>query len=164
MATGDTLLILTTLMNEPPASAGASPDTRNAHAVLDFDAAANENALFRGILPRNYGGGGITVYVHYAMSSATTGSVIWNTAFERIGDGAQDIDADGFAAAIALTHAVPATSGNVAVAALAHTNGAQIDSIVVGESFRLKVTRDAAAAGDDATGDAELTAIELKET
>jgi hypothetical protein len=46
---------------------------------------------------------------------------------------------------------------NVAV-----TDGANIDSIAVGESFRIRVRRD--VANDDAAGDAELVAVELRET
>jgi len=45
---------------------------------------------------------------------------------------------------------------------VAFTDGAQMDSVAVGELFRIKVTRDAAS--DDAAGDAELHAVEIKET
>ena len=37
-----------------------------------------------------------------------------------------------------------------------------MDSVAVGEAFRLKITRDAAS--DDATGDAEILAVEIRET
>ena len=37
-----------------------------------------------------------------------------------------------------------------------------MDSVAVGEGFRMKVTRD--ATNDDATGDAEIRFIEIKET
>ncbi|MHC4500358.1 MAG: hypothetical protein ACYS21_14740, partial [Planctomycetota bacterium] len=99
MASGDTLLIFTPLHNEPPASNYATLDIRNQHPVLDFDAATNESAVLTGVMLRNYTGGGITVYLHYAMSSAISGDVDWDVAFERIGDGQQDIDSDGFASA-----------------------------------------------------------------
>ncbi len=42
------------------------------------------------------------------------------------------------------------------------TDGADMDSVAVGELFRLKITRDASS--DDADNDAELHAVELKET
>jgi hypothetical protein len=32
----------------------------------------------------NYGGGGVAVYIHYAMTSATSGDVDWDVAFEKI--------------------------------------------------------------------------------
>ena len=165
MASGNSLLQFSPLDNEPPSASFATLDTRNLHPCLDFDGAADESAVFTGIMPRSYAGGGITVYIHFAATSATSGNVVWNAAFERIGDGSQDIDSDGFASAQAVTHATSGTSGNVEIAAITFTDGAQMDSVAVGELFRLKITRDADNASDtvDAT-DVELVAVELKET
>jgi len=164
MASGDTLCILTPLHNEPPAATPALLDTRNSHPVLDFDATTNWSAVFSAIMPRHYAGTtGVTVYIHYAMSSATSGDVDWDAAFERIGDQQQDLDADGFAAVQSVDNTtVPGTSGLVDIVRIAFTNGAQMDSVAVGEGFRLKVTRD--AANDDATGDAELVFVEIRES
>lgn len=163
MATGDTLLVFTPLNNEPPSSNFATLDTRNLHPVLDFDASTNESAVFSGIMPRHYSGGGATVYIHYVMSTATSGDIDWDVSFERIGDQQQDIDSDGFAAVNSVDNTtVPGTSGNVDIVSVAFTDGADMDSVAVGEGFRLKVTRDAAS--DTAAGDAELTAVEIKET
>ena len=163
MASGDTLIIFTPLQNEPPSSNPATIDFRNLHPVLDFDDTANESAVFTGIVPRHYGGGGVIVYLHYAMASAVTLTVDWDAAFERIGDQQLDIDADGFAAVNSVDNTtVPGTAGLVDIVTITFTDGADMDSVAVGELFRLKITRDAAS--DDATGDAELLAIEVKET
>jgi hypothetical protein len=130
--------------------------------VLDLDAASNEDAVFSGVMPQHYAGGGVTVYLHYAMSSATSGDVDWDVAFERVGDQQQDIDSDSFAAVNSVDNTtVPGTSGLVDVVSVAFTAGADMDSVAAGESFRLKVTRDAAS--DTATGDAELIKVELRE-
>ena len=163
MASGDTLLIFAPHDDEPPASNFATLDLRNGHPALDFDDTVNESAVFSGVMPRNYGGGGLTVYIHFSMTSATSGDVDWDVAFERIGDQQQDLDADGFAGVNAVDNTtVPATSGLVDIVNVTFTDGADMDSIAVGEKFRIKVTRDAAS--DTATGDAELAAIEIKET
>lgn len=163
MATGNTLCVFTALQNEPPATNYATFDTRNSHPVLDFDTTTQEAAIFTGVLPRHYGGGGITVYLHYAMSTATTGTCGWDVAFERIGNGSQDLDADGFATAQTVTAVtVDGASGNVDIVNVAITDGANIDSIAAGETFRLRIRRD--VANDTAAGDAELIAVELKET
>lgn len=163
MASGDTLLTLVPQCNEPPASNFATPDTRNEHPVLDFDDTVNESAVFSDVMPRHYGGGGVTVYLHYAMTSAVALTVDWDVAFERIGDQQQDLDSDGFAAVQSVNNTtVPGDSGDVDIVPIPFTDGAQMDSIAVGEGFRLKVTR--AADSDDATGDAELRFIEIKET
>jgi len=165
MASGDTLVVFTALNNEPPSSDYATVDTRNGHVVLDFDDGSdNESAIFSGVMPQHYAGTtGVTVYLHYSMTSATSGTVDWDVSFERIGDGQQDIDSDSFAAANSVDDTtVPGTSGHVDVVSVAFTNGADMDSVAKGESFRVKVTRDSAS--DDASGDAELYKIELRET
>lgn len=166
MASGDTLCVWTVLANEPPSSNYATLALRNGHPVLQFDDTTDETAIFSGVLPRNYAGGGITAYVHYSMASATSGKVRWEVSVERIGDAQQDIDSDGFASAQAVNvSAVDGTSGNVDIASIAFTAGAQMDSVAVGELFRIKVQRKPSdTTNDTATGDAELLAIELKET
>jgi len=164
MASGDTLLIFRPQDNEPPSSNFATLDTRNLHPVLDFDDTTNESAVFSAVMPSNYAGTtGVTVYIHYAMTSAEADTVDWDVAFELIGDQDQDIDGDGFAAVNSVDDTtVPGTSGLVDIVNVAFTNGADMDSVTVGDGFRLKVTRDASS--DDATGDAELRFIEIKET
>lgn len=164
MASGDTLIVFTPLHNEPPSANFATLDTRNYHPCLDFDASTNESAVFSAVMPQSYAGTtGVTVYIHYAMSSATANTVDWDVSFERIGDQQLDIDADSFAAVNSVDDTtVPGTSGNVDIVSVAFTDGADMDSVAVGESFRLKVTRDAAS--DDAAGDAELYKVEIRET
>ena len=75
MASGDTLFKFIPQSNEPPAANFATADTRNTtspHPLLDF--AIDEIGIFSGVMPRNYAGGGVTVYLHYAMSSASANS------------------------------------------------------------------------------------------
>lgn len=164
MASGDTLATFHPYQNEPPASAFATIDLRNAHPVLDFDAATDESAVFTAVMPRHYGGGGVTVKIIWAATSATSGDVRWQTAFERVID--QDIDADGFATAQSGFGTANATSGIPTQSNIAHTDGAQIDSIGIGDVFRLKVTRDAdgTSGTDDLVGDAEFLMAEVRET
>ena len=163
MASGETLLIWTALSGEPTSSNSATHDVRNQHPVLDYDDTTNESIMFSGILPRHYDGGGVTVYIHYSMTSATSGDIDWDVAFERIGDGSQDTDSDGFAAVNSVDNTtVPATSGHVDIVNVTFTDGADMDSVAVGELFRVKVTRDAVS--DTSAGDAELHGIEIKES
>ena len=164
MASGDTLLIFTALNDEPPAANYATFDVRNGHAILDFDATTNESAVFSAVMPQHYAATtGVTVYLHYSMSSAEADTVDWDVAFERIGDQQLDIDADSFAAVNSVDDTtVPDTTGLVDVVSVAFLNGADMDSVAAGEGFRLKVTRDAAS--DDAAGDTELLFVEVRET
>ncbi len=165
MASGDTLCVLVPLANEPPAANAATFDTRNSHPVLDFDQATNESAVFTSKLPRRYAGGGVTVYLLWAATSDTNAAHVchWDAAFERMVQADLDLDGDSFAAVQSDNTGNPsATSGVMTLATIIFTDGAQMDSVAAGESFRLKVTRDAAS--DDMTGDAELITVEIKET
>ncbi len=166
MASGDTLVVLVPTDNEPPASAYATFDVRNGHPVLSFDDTNDEAAIFSFILPRGYAGGGLTVRLHYSMSSAEAGKVRLDASFERVGDQLQNIDADGFAAAqSALVAAVPATSGLIDVAAIPFADGAEIDGMTAGELGRIKIERKPTdTANDSAAGDLELHAVEIEES
>lgn len=164
MASGNTLLIFHPYNNEPPSTNYATFDTRNQHPVLDFDAATDEAAVFTAIMPRHYAGGGVTVYLHVTdtADTNTAHASYWDVSFERMT--AQDIDSDSFAA-VQSTHVHPnGTSGIPVVASIAFTDGAQMDSVAAGELFRLKVSRDANNGSDDWDSDAELLAVEIKET
>ena len=163
MSSGDTLAVFMPQQNEPPTADFATPDTRNRHPVLDM--ALTEIAIFSFVMPRQYAGNGVTVRLHYAMSSAVADDIRLDTTFERIGDQQQDLDADGFdATGVDGTDTiVPGTSGLVDVVNNVHSDGARLDNLAVGEGGRLKVTR-TAVAGTDAAGDLELRFVELKET
>jgi hypothetical protein len=165
MASGDTLLVFTPAAGVAPSSNYATFDTRNGHLVLDFDASTDEAVSFRGVLPRNYAGGGLTATVIWMATSATSGSVRWQGAIER-GDTGTDFDADSFATAQSAGGTASGTSGQPTYTALTFSSGANMDSLAVGEAFRFKLNRDAdgTSGTDDATGDAELIAIEIKET
>lgn len=166
MASGNTLCIFQALANEPPTSNYATLDTRNAQPCLDFDASTDESAIFSGILPRHYSGGGLTVSILWAATSAITGTCRWNASIERQEDEGQDLDSDGFATAQAAGATAPGTSGALQYTDITFTNGAQMDSLAAGERFRLKITRDADGTGgtDDMAGDAELFAVEIRES
>lgn len=162
MASGNTLLTLHPYQNEPPSANYATLDTRNGHPCLDFDTTTQEAAIFSGILPRNYAGGGITVYVTHAATSATSGTIGWDVAIERVGS-SQDIDSDSFATAQTVTATtVNGTSGIPNITSVAITDGANMDSLAVGEKFRLRIRRD--VANDNGAGDAEILGLEIKET
>ena len=166
MASGDTLLIFSPLNNEPPSASFATFDIRNGHPVLDFDGSADEEAVFSGVLPLNYAGGGLTVTTFWAFTSATTGSLRVQTAFERINASSLDIDADSFASFNSGGGSAPGTSGQVIAVSIAHTSGAEMDSLAAGEMFRLKIRRDAdgTSGTDDIATDAELLGVTIKET
>lgn len=169
MASGDTLVVFTPLQNEPPSTNYATLDLRNGVAVLDFDAATDEEAVFAGFMPRHYDGGGVTVTIGWMATDTTVTphNCVWQAAFLSVTDDLDDLDTKAFAA-FQSTGAVaePTASGEVGYDTITFTNGAQMDSVAAGEYFRFKVRRDAddTSATDNLTDDAELVFVEIKET
>jgi hypothetical protein len=171
MASGDTLIVFTPLHNEPPASDPATLDTRNQRSCLDFDAAADEEIVFSGIMPQHYSDAtGVTIHLWMGSSTdQTSGVVAWELLFERVIEDSSDLDVDSFAASAAgnrFEQAAPGGSSQIAHDTKEIAKGAAMDSVVKGDLFRLKVRRDADGTSqtDDMTGDAELYGIEIRET
>jgi hypothetical protein len=163
MATGQTLAKFFPQDNESIASATAAPGLRNGHPILSFDDTTGEQCIFTDILSDYYDGGGLSILIHWAAASATSGTVLWNAAIERIGEGGQNIGSDGFATAVDDgTATAPGTSGLEDVHTITLTSGAEMDSLAAGESYRLKITRD--PTGDTMVGDAQIIGIEVRET
>jgi hypothetical protein len=144
--------------NQPPASAFATLDTRNSVLVLEFDAAADESAVFVGVVPDNVSlTSGLLVRLSWMADTATSGNVRWGVQFEADGT---DLDSDSFDAAALVTSAANGTSGVETIAEITITT---IDSLAAGDRYRLKVYRDADdATNDTMTGDAQLVAVEVR--
>ena len=153
-----TLARFTPRENQPPATAFATLDTRNSIAVLDFDAATDESAIFSGVIP-DYAtlASGIIIRIVWMATTATSGNVRWGAQLMRCNT---DLDADSFDTATLGTSAANGTSGIVTVAEITAT---AIDGLTVGDTFRVKIYRDADdAVNDTMTGDAELIAVEIR--
>lgn len=160
MASGNTLVVLLPYANEPPAASYATLDLRNGQPVLDFDGAADEEAIFSFIVPSHYAAGGFTVILHVAFTTATTGTANIEVSVER---GSTDMDADSFAT---MTDASAVPNGTSGIETQVSIPLANMDSIVAGDHVRLKVHRDADGTNgtDDITSDMELRSIEVRET
>ncbi len=171
MASGNTLLIFTARNGVPSATSGAAHGILAGAAspaegipYLAFDSASAEYADFTGVLPRHYAGGGLTVTLYWA-SGVTTNAVVWNAAFRRIQDDAEDIDTTAHSYDYnAVTATTASAAGEVDYAAITFTDGADMDSLAVGELFNLRIARDASNGSDTLSGDAYLVSIEIKET
>jgi hypothetical protein len=90
--------------------------------------------------------------------------VVWGGSFERHQDDTDDLDADGFAAEQTATGTTASGSGEVQYTSIAFTDGAQMDSVAAGESFRFKLRRVATDGADTALADAQALAVEIRET
>lgn len=163
MASGDLLAEWTALSGEPSSSNYATLVVVNNQAMLEFDADTDESAYFAGVLADHYAGGGLTVTLMWTSESATSGNCVWTCAVERQASTAAT-GSDSFATAQTVTAVSPGTAGNLEYDTIAFTSGAQMDSLVVNERFRLLITRDANNGSDTMTGDARLLAVALRET
>jgi hypothetical protein len=142
-----------------PAASPAQASSRNGHPLLAFDATVAENIDLIGSMPVGYVGGSILFNIDWVAATATTGAVVWSAAFERLGAGLQDIDADGFATAVqAAATTANATSGVVARTVITLTQ-AQADAVVALDAVRIRVSRVAADGGDTMVGDAQVVAM-----
>lgn len=149
----------TALDGQPPVTNFATIDTRNAIAVLDFDASTDESMVFVGVIPEGATlTGGVAIYIHWMATSATSGAVIWEASIERSNT---DLDSDSFDTVAFASGTASGTSGIITKTTITTTN---IDSVVAGDLFRLKISRDADGTNgtDDMTGDAEIVAVELR--
>jgi hypothetical protein len=144
--------------NQPPATAFATLDTRNSIAVLDFDAATVESAIFSSVIPEAADlTSGLLVRLLWMATSATSGNCRWGVQVERANT---DLDSDSYATAAEAHSAANATSG---IPTLTEITLTTIDGLTAGDTYRLKVFRKADdATNDTMTGDAELIAVEIR--
>lgn len=171
MASGNTLNTATAQSFVPPATLYATMDTRaggstpnESDPVADFDDSTIEYTDCYLEFPRNYAGGGVTLTLKWMATTATTGDVVWGAAFRRIADDAEDIDASHAYDYNDVTATTASATGEYKYTDITFTDGADMDSLAVGESFILRIRRNATSGSDTMTGDAELAAFSLRET
>ena len=145
--------------SNPPATAFATLDTRNSIAVLDFDDATIESAIFPAIIPEAADlANGLSVRITWMATTATSGNVRWRVALER---GNTDLDSDSFDTAAEGNGTANATSGIPTTTSISLST---IDSVAIGEPYRLRISRVGSdATNDTMTGDAELIAVEVQQ-
>jgi hypothetical protein len=162
MASGDTLAWFAPQCHEPPVSNYGRRNERNTtspHPIVELS--VGDIFIVTFLLIRAYSGGGVTNYIHFAVSSSSD-KIDLETSFERIGDQQQNLDTDGFATANALGDiTVPGTSGLVDIVSINHSDGAQMDNLAVGELGRLKIKR--IAASPEASGVVQIRGTEIME-
>lgn len=134
----------------------------NLRPVLGFSDTVQQTAMWTSVAPQGLSGN-LIVVITYMMASATTGLVDFEVALEAITDGdATDLDAgDSFDSVNSESATVPGTAGQIDQLSVTLTN---VDSIVVGDYFRLQVARDADdATNDTATGECYVLTVELRD-
>jgi len=173
MASGDTLCTFGPQDGVPPATLAAAIDTivgtstpAEAIPVVAYDDTTQEYMDFIGVMPPNYSGGGFTIRLFHSSADVASDVTEWQVAFRRVADDAEDLNTTSQTYDYNLVVAtVASASGEVAYDVITFTNGSDADNVAAGDLFILRVTRDPTpSSGTDATGDAYLHSIEIKET
>lgn len=131
-------------------------------SMLLFDGSSHEWAEWQSIKLFPYNGGALTADIAFTMASATSGGVTWGVQLECIttGDSA-DYDTASFDATNSTSGAtVPATAGHLKIVSVPLTNA---DSCAASDSFRVRVNRFPADAGDTNNTDAEFRWVAIRE-
>lgn len=163
MASGDTLHRFRAASSEPLGSGNAATLlARNGHLLLKFPDAATYGRAFPSVMSRRYASGGINVRLLWCAATATSGNVVWGGAVERLQVGTDLVSADSFATEKTVTSTTSGTAGVLATATITFTNS-EIDGVVVGEAFRLRIQRLGSNGSDSMTDDAQLLAVEIYE-
>ena len=124
---------------------------------LLFDAASDEFIYYTLRLPTAFSASP-TLVLQYKMASAASGSVVLACAVMAVTPNNEEDMDDSYDTPNTVTDAVPASAGDTAEASIALTNN---DSVVAGDTIKLKVYRDANAGADNAAGDLKLLTATL---
>jgi len=152
-----TIGVFTPRDNQPPATNFATLDTRNSIALLDFDTATEEAAIFVRTIPEGaILTSGITVRITWTAATATSGACRWGAQWMRCNT---DIDSDSFDTAAEVTTTTNGVSGVPNVTSIPCS---AIDGVTVGDMYRLRIYRDTGDAADTMAGDAELLTVEVR--
>lgn len=157
-----------------PSAAYATLDlARGDTPVLDFDSTSNEVALFAGVLPDNYDGGGLTFTVGVASTTAT-GDMSFGIALKSYTDDVDNFMTFALDPSTLKVFAEPnyntaidaaSVAGEIKYFQITFINGADMDSIAAGEYFQVLLFRDAQdTTNDDMAADASFVFIHAKET
>lgn len=161
MASGAPVVVMGQIV--PPATSGAQFGVRTGGSTpaeqvphWAFDAAADEYLDFYCTL-EGYGGGGLTFTIKSMAATATTGGALIALAIRRIADDAEDVDTSQTYDYNEVRIVCASASGEYTYDTITFTNGADMDSLVDGEDFILRMRRrgsdNTASTGDDQSGD-----------
>jgi hypothetical protein len=142
----------------PPPSNYMTLDTRNGIPVFDADTSTQEAIYAAFTMPEAYAGGGLTLTFEAMATSATSGTLGWDAAFDK----STGADNDSFSFATAKTATASTVSGTSGVAnkyTVAFSNS-ELDGLAAGDHGMLRLRRD--VANDNASGDGELMFLSAK--
>jgi hypothetical protein len=143
----------------PSATNYAVWGTRNNNPFLAFNDTTAWSTFLLDVVPEGaVVASGVTVNILWAAATATTGNVKWNVQIDNMTAGS--VASDSYDTLGTVTSACNATNGNPTLSSISPLT--TIDSIAIGNTYRLLVTRDAANAADTMVGDAQIYSVEIR--
>jgi hypothetical protein len=126
--------------HEPPTGNFPTLYNRNARPVLDFPSSGTFFTHFCEWMPLCRGTGSINVEILWSPRTIGSGGQgIWSASFEKVS--ANDIDTDSFSVTKGIFSVRPSdTAGHIGTGVITF-NSDEIDSILPGDYFRLKISR-----------------------
>lgn len=140
----------------------AVPTKYNGHMLCSFKDSGDDLVTMDGRMPDDYNEGTTLVTVFWLSRTATTGNVRWNVELERLAEGGTSLGGDSFATVQEITEAVQGTVGELSYGEFS-ISAANMDAVLAGEIFRLRLTRDTTDAADTMAGDAEIVGVAVHE-
>lgn len=138
----------------------AVPFVRNRHPLVVYPEGEDAYVDFQGALPPS---GIVKVVLDWAATVAV-GNVLWSVAWERDNPTffvpQENLDVDMFAPAKTVVSAAPTISGLLREASVTFTP-AEMNGLLPGEPYRLRVRRNAGVGTDTMLGDAQLFRVIL---
>lgn len=161
---GESLMYCPASAFTPTDTAGAQFTTRNELVCLAFATGADEFARIGLWLPTVYGAGGVDIAIAWMTVTVDGGTdgVFWTTQFKSITSDADDFDSATFATGQGILSDPASVSGEFLYPETQHDNGAEMDSVAIGEWFQLQIFRDVSNAGDTLNEDALFVGLEIR--
>jgi hypothetical protein len=158
MATATLILPVHAAIGDPTNPPAIAFTAANRPYLL-FDDTTDELCLWTFELPGNYASG-LAIRVHYSMASATANNVAIRTEVQAIADG-EDIDDDAWSTVEKSADAtVPGTAGLSDVI----SDALGTPTVAANDYIALRLGRENATSGSNATGDMEVWAVSLTYT
>ena len=161
---GESLMYCPAAAFVPTDTDGAQFTTRNELPCLAFATGQDEYARIGLWLPSGYGAGGVDIAIAWLTPTVAGGTdgVFWTTQFKSMTSDVDDFDTATFATGQGILSDPPSASGEFLYPETSHSDGAQMDSVAIGEWFQLQLFRDVSNAGDTLNEDALFVGLEIR--
>jgi len=141
----------------------ATPDKAGTHFVSVHADSGDDYVDVDGRMPGGWNGGNVELVLYFASTSTASGNVKWDVQVERLANDGTAITASSFDVVTSATSAVGTpTVGSLSYATITVSSG-NMDGLLAGEYFRIRIQRDTTDALDTLTGDAVLLGLSLNE-